>query len=268
MKGRSVLSILTLALAVACNDSTTPARYGALKQRVVHGRVQSVVAGTKAAPQPAIDEVYREQLASVPDSSAAARAFAWLFVPRIAYAQTSVNIQLQPNVTVCVENPTPIDPLHDCVMTDSIGQSRFDFPNLPTTAGAYVVKFGATKGVEVATFDSVTITVSPASPDPNYSVGSLPLQSSPAVFPANGVRDIYGNAIPYRIVGDARLTVSDTTLGSVGARTVTWSNVTSGQFYTLELRGQGDVLVGRIRYRVQSADQKIDWTAFGTAITP
>lgn len=263
---RWTVTLAALFTAIACSGSTTPPTLGGLKQEIIAGRLQTSVAAPNTPSAAIVDFVYRERLALAPTPS----TFERLLLPSYAYAQTSKSVLAQPNSVVCVgEDQTDLIPFARCVTTDALGQSRFDFPRLPTKSGTYRARFNAVYGLEASTLDSVVITVTPARLDSNYRMQGIPSQQSPAVFPGDGVRDIYGNGLPYRIVSDGRLTVLDTVVGSVGARTVTFGQAqVAGRRYTAELRGTGDVLVGRMSYHIglSSGVPIISFTACGVKV--
>lgn len=254
-------ALLLLGLVVACGDDKDPA-LGALQTKVISGRTQTLVAGS-GEPEEATNLSFRPIL-SVAQTPKWQRAL----LPKLLHAQTSsVNIQVQPGAIACVsENQTILVPKTRCVTADAFGQSRFDFIETHV-AGTHKALLNSTYGLEATTFDTVTIIILPDVADPNFSPVTGPLQLSPAVIPVNAVKDRWGNAVPFRVVGDTVLTVGSDVVGTEGARTLTFSKSTSGDVVT-ELRGTNNALVGWLRYRIGQSVKQLTWESTGSASKP
>lgn len=77
--------------------------------------------------------------------------------------------------------------------------------------------------------------------------------------------DRFSNAVPYRLQGDSRLTVQDTTLGSEGARTVTFTaSSVDSVWRTLPVTGNASAVIARMSYRLVYSSEGIG----GTGVLP
>jgi hypothetical protein len=270
----SLVALGALAAVGACGDGTDPVPLGPLDSRIVQGHDQKVVAGR--VPSPALGLVFRNPVTGAVYFRSPA-LWERVLLPPLAHALQSVGFKGVPNATYCIhQDQTVVKALKPCVNTDALGNSRWDFIE-PTVAGKHIVEASATIGTESTAPDTIAFTVLPDVVDPNYTTGTLPLRCSPAQFPINGVRDRYGNAIPFRIVPDGRLTVLGDTAGTTAARTVTFTaaqadTVNQSAFYKMELRDSANILVGRITYRIGTGTgacgdgtnaHRIDWNAAG-----
>lgn len=279
---RTILSAFAvMLLATACRDSNGPSAVGALDGAIVAGQSQSVKAGAARLDDAVVEEIVRVPLTG---KLRLRRVRPWerVLLPPLAWAQTVVRGSPVPGAVVCVsEQDKDLIPFARCTNTGTDGRALFFFS--PTTkAGSYIARINGVVGDEATTFDTVKATVLPDVADPNYRTGVLPLRCSPATFPADGARDKYGNAVPFRIVPDGRLTVVGDTVGTVAARTVTYTAAQSDppnqtNYYRMELRGADGSLVGRLQYRIGTgtggcgdgtSGLQIDWTAAGVALMP
>lgn len=268
---RFAILAVAFAAVVACDQGTAPIQYGPLKADIIEGEAQAITAG-EATADPVIGFAYREPLTTARAPQTLERTLEDLFLPSKLYAQSaSVNVQAQPNAVYCLAQPSELVAFVQCVNTDALGRSRFDFLQLPTRAGTYRARFRASYGLDTTTFDSATIVVNPAAPDPNRSLPNFSPASSPALLVDDAVVDIYENRIPYRIVGDQYLTVQGATPGSVEARTVTFTAAGAGTGnHVTELRGADNALVGRLQYRItlSGSTPAVSFSVYGTGITP
>lgn len=268
-----VTIIAAALLLVACGGGTDPKPAGLLDSRIIQGEEQSMIAG-KPVPQAVIDQVFRRK------QTVGSIDALWkrLLLPSLAYAQGTVDIIVQPNSPVCQKNPVGFLIAEiPCVTSDGQGHSLFSFITV-TKAGTHCAVFQATYGTESTIPDTACVTVGPDVADPNYQVTSQPLACSPAVIADYAVQDKYGNSIPFRILPDGRLTVQDTTTGSVAARTIEYTDAEAdGIDHIMELRGVGSLLVGRLRYRVGTGvstcpggarGHQIQWSSGGLSATP
>lgn len=232
----TLLLALTVVAACGGESPTELQKFGDIKGEVTEGRSQRSTAKTAQAGQRVTYRVYREQVSLMAAGST---------------ASASANIKLQPNASACVgEDQADLIPFSRCVTTDSLGQSRFDFPTLPTKAGRYVAKLNATYGLEATTFDSVVVVVDPALPDSTFKNDALAARTSPASFLATHIVDKFGNAVPFRMVSDSLLTVQDTTLGSAGARTVTFAAAKADSIWRTRAITGANGSIARMSYRL------------------
>jgi hypothetical protein len=263
------LFVLTLAIAACSSSSTAPSatRYNFA---VIDGRNQISTAGDATLQRSITSELTRD-----PQGQFATRVFDF-FAPAVAYAQT-LTLSGTPvaNAIVCGREAKPGEPqvIPLCAFTLADGKAANSVKG-GTKAGTYNILFTAQVTAQQPVADSTTVTVIPGPADANFRIIGAIL-FSPAVLPADAVRDAFANAVPFRVVGDANITVSDTTTGSVGARTLTFiesTNPNGGTSAIVELRGAGNILVGHLRYHIAPpgsyALPAIDWVSAGTALTP
>lgn len=276
---RSTLATIALlaATTMGCGDKTiAPAQGGALDSKIIQGEAQKTTAG-KPVPVAAIDQVFRPKIVS----AAAARGGLWqrILLPAVAYAQGVVDVLVQPNSPVCQKQPTGMLIAEvPCVTSDAQGHALFSFATV-TKAGTHIAVFQATYGTESTAPDTVTVEVLPDSVLSTYKTGVQPFACSGTAFLADGVRDQYGNGVPYHIVSDGRVAVQDTVNGSIGARTLSFTidlveRDGAGHILSreLELRGANNALVGTMRYAILPGGTGgcpgantpiIDWSAKG-----
>lgn len=267
--------LLGLLVATAACNGTEPAQYGSMDSRIVEGAFHTVTAGHK--PGASLGLVYRNPLTGALRYD---RAPLWerILLPPVAHALQAIGFVGVPNATYCVhKDQSIVVALKDCITTDALGNSRWDFV-APTKAGVHEVHVSATLGSESTIPDTIVFTVNPGEANPDYETGTLPSACSPAALPATAVQDQYGNAIPYRIVPDGRLAVGSDTVGAASARTVTFDSTTStptAQFYPLELRDSSGTQVGKVRYKIAPkataicvSGAEITWLAGGMNTTP
>lgn len=256
--------------ATACGGSTD---VGATRYnfKVIRGLNQTAAAGSSKVGNPIVSK-----LTTAPDGQFASRS-RWNFLrPRVAFAQ-EISVKGNPVVggVVCAPIPKAGEPTPFSICTNTLADGTAPFAYTPgTKAGVYNIKFVAQTETSSLVTDSTTLIVEAGPADPNYR-GSLgnPYLHSPAVIDSTAVQDQYGNAVAYRIVSDGRVTVIGTTLGQVDARTIVFdaSLYDNVQDHVLELRGAGDALVGRLRYRISQGPDgqpQIFWTSAGVNVTP
>lgn len=259
---RRLMLFVLIILLVACHGSTDPASIGKLDSRITRGERQATRAGDWRADS-VVDLVYRNPVTGAMINH---RPKLWerVLLPPVAYALQAVGVQVQPNSVVCVQQPADLVPVVPCVNSDAFGNSKFSFVST-TKAGTHTAFITATYGLETTIPDTVTIVVEPGPADPNYRTPSLPMLSPGDALPDIAVVDAFGNAVAFRVVADKRLSVADTAVGSLGARTLTWSAPANDQEYVTELRGKDDVLVGRLGYRIGD-NLRLTWRAVGVAV--
>lgn len=254
---RNKFVLVLMAVAACGGDSPTGLqKFGDIKGEVIAGGSQRSTAAANRAGQRVTYRVYREQVSLMASGST---------------ANASANIKLQPNASACVgEDQVDLVPFTRCVTTDSTGQSRFDFPKLPTKAGRYVAKLNATYGLEATTFDSVVVIVDAALPDSQWIMDAIAARTSPAVFVATHVVDKFGNPVPYRLTADSSLTPADTALGSAGARTVSFTDSRAdGIWRTIPVTGASGA-IARMSYRLvkDPAGARINAVICGLGVNP
>jgi hypothetical protein len=229
---RFVSFLVVLVVVMAC-DATAPVPMGRLDSKIVSGQRLVYTAGLSKATEPTLGLVFRAA----------------------EEASASTEVIAQPNAVYCVgEDQHDLVPFSRCVTTDDKGNSRIDWINLPTRAGTYCGHLNATMGLEATTFDTACVTIKAGDVVDSLMVSDVGFRAddrmnSPAVFRPMSIQDKYGNGIPYRIVADVDLTPTDTTLGSEGARTVTFDKVDSTWRFTL-IVGEQDKPVAQLKYRI------------------
>lgn len=270
--GRAV--IVALAFAVACGDNGPG---GPLNHGIVSGQNQVVAAGAGSQaskttlPEPVVERLTRLSTGQLQLQRVDPERLLDVLVPR-AYAQgtkTVVNGSPVPGAVVCVDEASTLVPFVRCTNTDAQGHATFFF-TASTKAGKHTGEIRGTVNNAAAVFDTAVATVIAGPPDPNqqWNFGPMP---SPATMHPQFVGDVYQNAVPFRIVGDGRLTVLGDTVGTVAARTVTFTDALRDTVRrVVELRGANDVLVARAKYRLLINDDKtsIQWSIYGLNITP
>jgi len=199
-------------ILLACGSATDtgPTRYNFA---IVDGLNQSSPAGTPTLAKPITSQLTRD-----PQGKFATRVFDF-FAPAIAYAQTLV-LPGEPvaGQLVCGEETGDGEPkiVPLCAFTLVDGKAA-NSVQVGTKAGVYTMRFTAQITTEMPVKDSTTVTVLPGPAASHRFNGSLICWT---VFPADYVKDQYGNLVPYRMLttGPAAHVVSDV-MGSEGART-------------------------------------------------
>lgn len=256
-------AVALLIAQAACSSSTPPQQFGELKSKITTGRVQSsVVAG--AAAGEAVNLSYREPLTT------AQAVWEQIILPTLVFAQSST-IKVQPGAVACIrEDQQILIPKTRCVVADALGNSRFDW--LPATkAGTHQALASSQYGLETTKEDTVTITVVAAAVDSLAFFDNIAMRTSPAVYSVDHLTDKYGNAVPYRMPSDARLTAQDTVLGSVGARTLTFAASSADNTWrTVFLTGNNGVSIAQFTYRLllDAGVAKIQAAICGLKVSP
>ncbi len=81
--------------------------------------------------------------------------------------------------------------------------------------------------------------------------------------------DAYGNAVPFRVVGDSTLAPTGTIPGTPEARTVTFAPDPSASWRQADIRGEGDGLIGFVNYHVPSSSPAtLSYVTRGPSATP
>lgn len=261
---RTPLVFTFLALA-ACGSATDtgPVRYNFA---VVDGANQKSTAGAAALAKPITAQLTRD-----PQGKFASRVLDF-FSPAVVYAQ-SIGLAGEPvaNTLVCgresADGEPKVVPL--CAFTLADGRA----PNTVqggTKAGTYNILFTAQVPSEEPVVDSTTVTVDPGTADPNFKV-SGPIVSLPTdTIPANAVRDIYGNSVPFAIVSDSLITVAGKVAGTVDARRFSFKPPAQriGNVYTPIVDGNG-VQIGVLDYTLYpAATNQWTWQTWGMAVAP
>lgn len=259
---RSISLVLIAALLAACGSSTTPGptRYNFA---VVDGRNQTSTAGDVTLASP-----IRSMLTRDPQGQFASGVLTFL-LPTAAYAQ-GLTLAGTPvaNAIVCgrvapIGEPQVV-PL--CAFTLADGKAA-NVVQGGTKAGTYNILFTAQVTAQAPVVDSTTVIVKAGPIDPGFHVTGNPIVFSPATIPETAVHDSYGNAVPFVIVGDKYLTVSNN-------RTLTFDNSTdpNGTNGVVELRDAANVLIGHLTYRIYPAGSYptpgLTWSSAGLNVTP
>lgn len=264
-----VLPAVIALLVAACGSSTDTGRTR-YNFAVVDGGNQRSAAGT-----PSLQKQITSQLTRDPNGTFASRVFDFVapakaFAQGLSLAGTPIADQI-----VCGEETAPGEPkvVPLCAFTLADGRAANSVQG-GTKAGVYTMRFTAQVPSQEPVKDSTTVTVEAGPADPNFRITGNPIVSSPATLPASAVVDLYGNAVPYYVVGDANITVSDKTAGSAAARTLTFKDgaAPDGTMGVLELRDGGDVLVGHFAYKIYQPGSypqpSLTWTTAGINLTP
>lgn len=286
----------TLAAAVlslaACGDGKAlidpgPTRYNF---GIVDGANQSSVAGANQLPQP-----ITSQLTKDPGGKFATRLKNFV-LPVIAFAQ-GLQMPGEPvaGALVCAREAGPGEPTAFplCAFTLGNGKAPITIKG-GTKAGVHHVVFSAQVPAEEPVKDSTVVTVE-AGPPTIIVInegGSYPGRASPGVFPADMLRDQFGNLVPFRLIVDSiptglrsistgqpvagaapkyfAHTVGDT-IGTVAARTIAVDSagpvlsagsspaIVVGTFRILT--AQGVVATGSIQTRVSLDEQGVRTSA-------
>lgn len=275
MMGRRVFGV-ALALLAACSEGEP----GVLASGIVSGQNQTVVAGTADLPEPVVQRIVRtadDRIVMYRVRQAPRRVMDFLVPPLYAQGQgqggTVVNGSPVPGAVVCAEEGEDVKliPFARCTNTDNNGQATFFFHVGSQRANTYRAEIRGTVDDEPAVFDTAVATVVAGAPDPDQ-YWPFAAMGSPAVLDAQAVVDEFSNAIPFRIVGDGRLTVVGDTAGTAAARTVTFTDalLDTAWYGPVEFRGVSDAIVARALYRVIIDNDKpgIFWVVFGSALSP
>jgi hypothetical protein len=253
MRTRIGMLALVTSAATACGGGSTAVQAdGPLKAGVISGNNQVI----RAAPRVPLTAQVGVQVVRLPNGQTAVRGFfvkaGDLILPPMAYAQTgTVSV---PGAVTC--QAAGVDPKHTlvaeigCTTANASGVAYFNFL-ADSTAGTSSARIGYTDPITHLTVytDSVKATVMAGPASPTFIAAITPILGFPYVLPPTEVVDNYGNVVPYRVVSDGRLVMQDTTTGTAGARTIV-SGPDAQADFNVELRGAGNVLVGRARYRI------------------
>lgn len=260
------LSILFVALVLAaCGSSTdtAPARWNFA---VVDGANQASVAGTAQLPK-----AITSQLAQDPNGKFASNRVLDFLLPTVAYAQT-LTVAGTPvaNAIVCgrvapIGEPQVV-PL--CAFTLADGKAA-NSVQPGTKAGTYNVLFTAQVASQLPVQDSTTVTVAAGPADPNLHIGGSDMPATTDTIPANAVRDIFGNSVPFAIQSDSLITVAGKVAGTVDARRFTYKapSATVHNVDTPILDAAG-VKIATFDYTLYgpTAGGGWTWATFGTAL--
>ena len=256
------LAGLILLASLACGSSTDTAatRYNFA---VIDGANQASTAGAATLARPITSQLTRD-----PQGKFAAGVLNFL-LPAAAYAQ-GLTLSGTPvaNAIVCgrvapVGEPQVV-PL--CAFTLADGKAA-NVVQGGTKAGTYNVLFTAQVPSQEPVVDSTTVIVEAGAVDPGFHVTGNPIVFSPATIPETAVHDSYGNAVPFVIVGDKNLAVSN-------GRTLTFDNSTdpNGTTGVAELRDAANILIGHLTYRIYPAGSYptpgLTWSSAGMNVTP
>jgi hypothetical protein len=264
---RTGVGVIVLLAAIACGGATgtapAPTRYNFA---VIDGKNQSSRAGDATLAKPITAELTRD-----PQGRFATRVFD-LLAPTVAYAQ-GLSLAGDPvaNAIVCgrvapVGEPQVV-PL--CAYTLADGKAA-NVVQGGTKAGTYTVLFTAQVPTQEPVVDSTTVTVEagPAAPDLHVSGPILTLPTD--TIPANAVRDIYGNPVPFRIQGDSLITVAGNVVGTVDARRFSFKPPTNviGNVHTPILDGNG-VQIATLDYTLYvGSTSQWTWQTWGMQNAP
>lgn len=260
----SVVTIAALCGLMACSGSGTQPvqRYNF---GIVQGRTQSQVAGSATLTSPVVARLARDPNGKY--------AFRWIdpLLPAKAYAQdVQVNGTAVPGQVVCATvGPTDPQPFSVCTNTDSAGKAWFSFHG-GTTAGLHELPIHAQVGQQSIVTDTARVTVVAGPVSATFCTNTSTLKPSPDTIPVSAAPDAYGNGTPYRIVGDTIVHVRGDTVGTIAARTLTWTLPPNTQpfFGTLALRDSSGAVIGHIDYGMgSSADPRLSWKSYGAGVS-
>lgn len=261
-----LIPLALIALAACNGGSAAPMPDGPASLGVIAGNNQVVPAAPSARlPDPVVAQAVR-----LPNGQVGFRVLdaVDLLLPPKAYAQTTVNGI--PNLVVCVTAPVgggrAMKAEVPCATTDAAGKATFVFLT-DSVAGKTKGIIAAALATGTKVTDSVTATVVAGAVNPNYRGDGITIRPLPATVPENSVQDVYGNAIPFRIIAKDSLVVQDTTVGSIGARTIVSGRI-DGVDRIVELRGAGNVLLGRARYSIIAGPNLGTWRTAGLNTSP
>lgn len=279
--------VAPITLAACGGGSVTPPVEGPLNLDIVAGQDQIARAGTPQLSDPVVGQLVRVRTADG----------RWRFkfeIVKTAYAQTTVKGSPVVGAVVCSKTVAGnFEPFSVCTNTDSAGKATFYYET-GTKAGAQRAEVrGLNAQGQPAVFDTVRATVEPGPADVNRIFNGMnPNQrSNPTLACCSGVggtesftvadsavADVYVNLLPFRIEGDSLISVSDTTFGSVGARTIDYlrwweRNMTAAETNAydrtgvLRVLGKGDVPVATLRYEIRDGNG-FAWVVKGLNVTP
>lgn len=215
-----------------------------LNHGITAGQEQVVTAGVAQLPQ---SVTWR--LARTASGGITAERVLDVVVPR-AYAQgtTVVKGSPVPGAVVCATTKSGLTPFVPCTNTDNNGNATFFFTVDSTKAKRYYSEIRGTVENKPAVFDTAFVTVTTGPMDSLRWMNDLGFQPS-ATLADSAARDPYGNVIPYRLVSDGHLNVVGDTVGTVAARTVTFTVSHSDSLPgVLEMRDSTDTLIGKVHY--------------------
>lgn len=268
---KRLLTVVLVAGLAACGGTDDGPKY--LAHGIVAGNHQTVVAGNQrlGAGVTELLTMTADGKLSFHRVESRGEQLLDLVVPR-AYAQTGTVVTGSPvpGAVVCAQGGDGgLVPFVQCTNTLSDGTATFFFTP-SNVAGEHTSEIRGTVANAPAVFDTAKATVLPAPASPTYRLQNTIILTSPAVIPANAVQDAFGNAVPFRVVSDGRLTVQDTTVGTIAARTVVFdSTAYDGQHHAVELRGAGGVLVGRMDYLIGAEHPPgLQYKTAGVDLTP
>lgn len=241
-----LLAAAAAASLSACSDSSS----GGLVHGIEAGQDQQVTAGATALPNSvqwrlARGNDGRVTLRRVPEKALD------LMVPR-AYAQggTIVKGSPVPGAVVCATDKDGLEPFVPCTNTDANGTATFFYNVTRTLAGTYKSEVRGTLDGQPAVFDTARAIVKAGPMNATQSFGLPPHQWSPATVRDVAASDVYLNPIPFKLIGDAHITIGSSEVGTVASRTFSFAesyiDSLPGQ---LEMRDATNTLLGYVCYR-------------------
>lgn len=243
--------VAAVALAGCGKDSLTP--LGEAVSAIISGNDQRVTADQVALNDQLTEPVVQQMVRS----TSGLVSFATL------NATGPIVLKGSPIVgaVVCAEGGNGrLTPFSRCTNTDAEGKATFVFET-STVAGEATAEIRGYLDGKPAVFDTAIATVLPGVPDSNAVNDLIAMRASPAQFLPSHVVDRFGNAAFYRIPADSRLTPDDTTLGSVGARTVTFTAAgVDSTWRTVILTADQDAPVIQLTYRLVFSDAGVGST--------
>lgn len=254
MRALPFLTIAVLGIA-ACGgkDGIAPVE-GPPALSIVSGNNQTAVAGTTQLPDPVVGQLVKIKIADGRSR--------FVFV-KSAYAQTVVNGSPIAGAVVCAVELVEgaMKPFVPCTNTDALGKAVFFFEPGKKAGNHRSEIRGILNGLPTV-FDTAKATIIVGPLDRQYQVQS-PILSKPAVVPADGVRDIYANPFPFRVVSDSLLTAASDVFGTVGSRTITWDTPTVLKSNRIaRLVDASGAQVAKLDYSLRP-DGTISWTVRG-----
>lgn len=265
------IAVLGAVLLAGCGSNDDG---GALVHGIVAGQNQSVVASGTAHLQ----EGVTWQLARSRNGTITARRLDQLgrfVLPQLAHAQggTVVTGSPVPGAVVCANEDGGLKAFVPCTNTDATGKATFFFePKEPTRAKCLVSEIRGTLNSRPAVFDTAKACVLPTDPDPTWWFAPVVTKGSTVTLSEFMASDLYGNAIPFRIVADGRIGVVNAIGTEIGARTITFTSAliepSTGEagspWHETEVRDNKDVLIGHLSYRViDQSGLAIEWHTYG-----
>lgn len=227
-----ILPALLAALTACGNSSTDPAptRYNF---GIVDGANQSSTAGTPQLSAPITAQLTRD-----PQGKFATRVFD-LLLPMKAFAQ-GLTLSGEPieGQLVCGEEANTGEPRVEPLCAFTLADGKAPNKVQPgTKSGQYWMVFTAQEVGQAPVKDSTTVTVLPG-PAASWRFRNSGFHGY-SVFPADYVKDQYGNSVPYRMLTTGlRAHVRSDVMGSEGARTL----VPDIDSYSVYEDGQGQIV--------------------------